>query len=160
MSENTVTLASIYKGWDVYQQLLVKTVSPLTQEQLNLRISDDLRNVSALVAHIVGARARWFYHVMGIGGPEIVEAGTLDRRENHTTAELVEGLETTWQTIQESLNNWTVADLDFLYEGEHGGEAYSLSRQWIIWHLIEHDLHHGGELSFSLGMHGVAGIDL
>src|SRR5947209_8061037 len=104
MAENTITLASIYKGWDIYQQLLVKTVSPLSEEQLNLRISDNLRNVSALTAHIVGARARWFYHVMGIGGPEIATVATLDRRESHTTAELVQGLETTWQTIQESLN--------------------------------------------------------
>jgi hypothetical protein len=28
------------------------------------------------------------------------------------------------------------------------GWGYELSRQWVIWHVIEHDLHHGGELSF------------
>jgi hypothetical protein len=30
----------------------------------------------------------------------------------------------------------------------------------VIWHLIEHDLHHGGELSFSLGMHNLAAPDI
>jgi hypothetical protein len=30
----------------------------------------------------------------------------------------------------------------------------------IIWHVIEHDRHHGGELSFSLGMHGLAALDI
>jgi uncharacterized damage-inducible protein DinB len=40
------------------------------------------------------------------------------------------------------------------------GERPSRSRQWIVWHLVEHDVHHGGEISFSLGMHGVAGLDL
>lgn len=39
------------------------------------------------------------------------------------------------------------------------GERPSRSRQWIIWHLVEHD-YHGGEISFSLGMHGVPGLDL
>jgi uncharacterized damage-inducible protein DinB len=34
------------------------------------------------------------------------------------------------------------------------------SRQWIIWHVLEHDIHHGGELSFLLGMYGVPAIDL
>jgi hypothetical protein len=27
-------------------------------------------------------------------------------------------------------------------------------------HLLEHHLHHGGELSFALGMHGVPAINL
>ena len=40
------------------------------------------------------------------------------------------------------------------------GNRPSRTRQWIIWHLVEHDVHHGGEISFSLGMHGVAGLDL
>jgi len=35
-----------------------------------------------------------------------------------------------------------------------------VSRQCIFWHVIEHDLHHGGELSFSLGMHGSAAVDI
>ena len=26
------------------------------------------------------------------------------------------------------------------------------TRQWVIWHLIEHDVHHGGEISLTLGM--------
>ena len=30
----------------------------------------------------------------------------------------------------------------------------------IIWHVLEYDLHHGGELSLSLGMHGLAAPDL
>jgi len=35
-----------------------------------------------------------------------------------------------------------------------------VARGWIIWHVIEHDLHHGGELSYSLGAHGLAGLNL
>jgi hypothetical protein len=30
-----------------------------------------------------------------------------------------------------------------------------LSRAFILYHLMEHDLHHGGELSLTLGMHGL-----
>jgi uncharacterized damage-inducible protein DinB len=36
----------------------------------------------------------------------------------------------------------------------------SYTRQWIIWHVLEHDLYHGGELSFALGAQGLPGIDL
>jgi hypothetical protein len=30
----------------------------------------------------------------------------------------------------------------------------------VVWHLIEHDLHHGGEVSLILGMHGLGAPDL
>jgi uncharacterized damage-inducible protein DinB len=36
--------------------------------------------------------------------------------------------------------------------GEDGQEV-DLSRAWVVWHVLEHDLHHGGELSLTLGMH-------
>ena len=29
MTENQTTLAQLYKGWDVYQQLLTKAIAPL-----------------------------------------------------------------------------------------------------------------------------------
>jgi uncharacterized damage-inducible protein DinB len=25
----------------------------------------------------------------------------------------------------------------------------------VVWHVLEHDLHHGGEISLTLGMHGI-----
>ncbi len=36
------------------------------------------------------------------------------------------------------------------------GKNYALTRQWITWHIIAHDLHHGGELTLMLGMQGIA----
>ncbi len=35
------------------------------------------------------------------------------------------------------------------------GQHVDLSRAWVFWHVMEHDLHHGGELSLILGMHGL-----
>ena len=49
---------------------------------------------------------------------------------------------------------------EYIFRGERAGEPYKLSRQWVNWHVIEHDLHHGGELSFSLGAHHLAAPDL
>ncbi len=64
--------------------------------------------------------------------------------------------------IQDALAHWTPADLEqpFQRPGDQSGTPEHRSRQWIIWHLLEHDLHHGGELSLLLGMHGVPALDL
>jgi uncharacterized damage-inducible protein DinB len=77
--------------------------------------------------------------------------------------EIVSGLELSFSVIRSGLQRWTPAELkqEFVRPSPNeAGERPSRSRQWIIWHLVEHDVHHGGEISFSLGMNGVTGLDL
>ena len=94
---------------------------------------------------------------MGEGGQEFAALGAWDRKEMPTrnATELVNALEMTWQVMQEALARWTPAEWEQTYEGKDAGEPVSFTRQWVIWHLIEHDLHHGGEISLTLGMHGL-----
>ncbi len=163
MTEHAFSLAPFYKGWDVYQQHLVHVVAPLSPEQLDLRVAPHLRSVGGIATHIIGARAGWLHYVLGEGGEDLVslnERGNPDQPAWSAT-ELVKGLETTWQVIQDCLQRWTVADLEEIFhDTDDNGEEETFTRQWVIWHLIEHDVHHGGELSFALGMHGVPAIDL
>jgi uncharacterized damage-inducible protein DinB len=77
-----------------------------------------------------------------------------------SAAELIHGLEATWLGMQSAVNRWTPADWQQSYPGETRDDPATLTRQWIIWHLIEHDLHHGGEISLTMGMFGLAAPDL
>jgi uncharacterized damage-inducible protein DinB len=148
-------------GWDAYQDQLVRAIEPLSAEQLELRISPHLRSIGSLARHIIHTRADWLYGLMGEGGPDIAAiAGWGYVGDIPSTAELVRGLKVTFQAWKECLERWTPEDLEYIFRGERGGEPYELSRRWVIWHIIEHDLHHGGELSFSLGAHGLAALDL
>jgi uncharacterized damage-inducible protein DinB len=38
------------------------------------------------------------------------------------------------------------------------GEKFHLG--WILWHVIEHEIHHRGELSLILGLLGREGLDV
>ena len=70
--------------------------------------------------------------------------------------ELLHGLETTWQGMQEAIARWTPVDWQQTYPGDdHDGDPAIITGQWVIWHLIEHDLHHGGEISLTLVMPGL-----
>ena len=162
MTENHASLAHFYEGWDVYQQQITGTIAPLTPEQLALRAAPHLRSIGEIATHMIAVRARWFHSLMGEGGADISPIEAWDRKDMpaRSAAELVHGFETTWLVIQEALARWVPADLEYVFSGTRGGEPYAFSRQWVIWHVIEHDLHHGGELSFSLGMHGLAAIDI
>jgi uncharacterized damage-inducible protein DinB len=161
MRQDTVSSWNFYKGWDVYQGHLVKAIEPLTAEQLELKISPHLRSIGQLARHIVRTRAGWLYRMMGEGGPDIAAIAAWEYEgEVPPTAELVRGLEVTFRAWQECLERWTPEDLEYVFKGERGGEPYELTRQWVIWHVIEHDLHHGGELGFSLGAYNLAAPDL
>ncbi|MEO8972497.1 MAG: DinB family protein [Ktedonobacteraceae bacterium] len=163
MTEHSFPLAPFYKGWDEYQQHLVHAVAPLSPEQLTLRVAPHLRSIGSNAAHIIGARAGWLYYVLKEGDVNLTALSTRDEpgQPARTAAELVSGLETTWQVIQDALQRWTIAELDEVFhDTDDNGEEETFTRQWVIWHLIEHDLHHGGEISFALGMHGLAAIDL
>jgi uncharacterized damage-inducible protein DinB len=91
---------------------------------------------------------------------QYVALGGWDARDapERSAAELVTGLRDSWQVLRAGLARWTPADLTdtFPNDGPSPGEPEVYTRQWIIWHLIERDLHHGGEISQLLGMHHLA----
>ncbi|GHP00395.1 hypothetical protein KSF_104420 [Reticulibacter mediterranei] len=163
MTEQNLSLSSYYRGWNVYQQHLVKMIEPLSVEQLALRAAPHLWSVGMVATHIVATRAGWFHNWMGEGSPEmaVLDAWDDSMEPLRLASELVAGLESSWQMIQSALERWKTADLVQTFDDpRHRPNRPALSRQWIIWHVLEHDMHHGGEISFALGMHGLAAIDL
>ncbi|HZC04752.1 MAG TPA: DinB family protein [Ktedonobacterales bacterium] len=154
------TLMPFYDGWEAFNRLLVRAVAPLTPDRLALRVTPGQRTAAEIVGHIVSARAWWFHHTLGEGSAEVEQFYPWDDDDSPPTlnaAELEIGLETTWRLIATSLSNWTPTDLSATFTTYHGDQR---TRQWVIWHVLEHDMYHGGELSLTLGAHGVAGLDL
>jgi uncharacterized damage-inducible protein DinB len=159
----TNSLHPLYQGWHTYQDLLIKALEPLSLDQLSLRAAPHLRSTGENAAHIVITRAGWLYFVLGLGGDVLGPFGEwgMEPQAFHPPADLIHGLEVTWGVIEDALIRWTPDDLAVLVQDTNeNGEIQTYTRQWVIWHLIEHDLHHGGELSFTLGMHGLPGIEV
>lgn len=156
MTQNS-TLVNFYSNWEKYQRGLVEAIKPLTTEQLGLRAAPNLRSIGKLAFHIADTRVGWFYHTMGEQGDEIAHLVNPPSEDPSPLSanELVRMLETTWQFMKVRLHGWTEADMERMFEDEWEGKKYLLPRAYIIWHLIEHDVHHGGELALTLGMNGL-----
>ncbi len=159
MSDNPL-LAQIYKGWETYQDNLIRAISPLSSEQLALQISPQLRSVMTLAAHIIAARVWWFHFVMQEGPADLASMKMWDDEGEpaRSAGELVKGLEETWALMEKGFTRWTESDMAETFVRPGTDKWYT--RQWIIWHVLEHDLHHGGELSFLLGAHGLLAVDI
>jgi uncharacterized damage-inducible protein DinB len=158
MPDDLLPLATFFRGWDRYQELLTTTIAPLSAEQLELRAAPGQRPAWVIAAHIIAARVVWFRR-MGEGdeGLEPMRAWDDDGQPERSAAELELGLERTWDVIADCLNNWTAKDLEQEFTHPRLG---ALTRQWILWHVLEHDMNHGGELFLTLGVHGLPTPDL
>jgi uncharacterized damage-inducible protein DinB len=174
MTPNNDSLMSVYEGWDGYQRSVAGAVAPLTQAQLAWRPREGMRSVRDVAAHMALGRIDWFLR-MGAPGSEAAAARVPEwEHDPHgnryskasaipaeaTAVELVEWLDATWAMIERTLREWTVQDLKQTYRHVWRGDEYRISRQWTIWRIMAHDLHHGGELAALLGMQGVENFEL
>lgn len=166
MTEQAFPLTMFYKGWDNYQQRLIKIIAPLSPKQLALPAAPHHWSIGRIAQHLVADRVWWFQGWMGEGNPDLAPIAHWDEDEQpvRESAELVAGLETTWQMIQDALTRWTPDDLGHIFSNppflsEEEQRAWGeRTRQWIIWHVLEHEIYHGGELSLALGGYKLEGI--
>lgn len=163
MSDNHMT-TTIYANWKNYQDRLAAAISPLTAEQLTLRAAPQQWSVGKLVEHMIGARVVWFVERLGEDGAAVQSLNDWDRGDEVlplTAAELIAALDLTWQMIADALARWSDADFEQSFtRTRRNGEQLHFDRAWVIWHLLEHDLHHGGEVSLTLGLHGLQAQDM
>jgi uncharacterized damage-inducible protein DinB len=157
MAEDNFTLTTFYTAWKAYQDRLAAALAPLTTEQLALRAAPGLRSIGENAAHIIGCRVGWFTDTLGENASADVTAVRWEEPGGpaRSAAALVQGLDLTWHLMTACLIRWSPADMQQTVPDDWDGEHVQLSRAWIVWHVLEHDLHHGGEVALTLGLHGL-----
>ena len=156
------TLDVIYENWQGYNRRLQNCVAPLTNQQLMLQPAPRMWPLGQIVQHIISVRAGWFSGTLQDDDAAMrayMEWGQRDSPDRGA-AELVRGLGETWAFIQSRVQRWTSAECAQTFPDEWDGQTYQVSRSWVIYHVLEHDLHHGSEVSLILGMHGLTPIDI
>jgi uncharacterized damage-inducible protein DinB len=156
------TLDVIYENWRGYNEKLKKCVTTLTNEQLLLQPAAHMWPLGQIVQHIVSVRAGWFSGTLQ-DGDEVMNGymlwGERDSPER-SALDLVRGLDETWAFIESRLQRWTPADCAETFPDEWDGQTTQVSRSWVIYHVLEHDLHHGSEVSLILGLNGLQPLDI
>jgi uncharacterized damage-inducible protein DinB len=174
MTKPIDSLQRIFDGWNGYHQSIVNAVTPLTPEQLVWRPKDNFNSIGELIRHISLGRLTWLMRIGAPGSAEVakrISEWVQDSDSNsdivetsiaitEQPAELVRWLDLTWQIVENLLASWTVADLFQTYKHRWNGQVYDVSRQWTLWRVMNHDIHHGGELSLMLGLQGIEAFEL
>lgn len=156
------TLDVIYENWRVYNEKLRDAVAPLTNEQLSLQPAAGMWPLGQILQHIISVRAGWFSGTIQEEDEAMNAYMAWGQRDSpaRSAAELARGLDDTWAFIESRLQRWTPEDRARTFPDEWDGQVIEVSRSWVIYHVMEHDLHHGGEVSLILGMNGLRTPDI
>lgn len=155
-------LATFYSMWREYFGHIREAIAPLTAEQAALRAAPGQRTIGELVAHVITGRVYWLGEFIGETDDDSTALHIWDDPGELTTnvPELLNGLDRSWQFVERRLARWTPADMQQTFPHEWRGDHYDLSRSWVVWNALKHDLHHGGEISLTLGIHGLQAPDI
>jgi uncharacterized damage-inducible protein DinB len=171
----TPVLRPFYEGWADHQRLLLAAIADLSREQLALRTAPDEMAIWQMASHLAGSRAYWFHDILGEGDPTVrdmfhvatttvpglpLEDAGWEDDETHPrmAAEIVDAFHQTWGLIEECLGRWSADDLTV--QLPQGSSGRLTTRGWVIWHLMEHEAHHGGAISLVLGTNGLPSLDM
>lgn len=162
MQQTKSTLDVIYENWRTYNEKLRNAIAKLTDDQLNLQPAPHMWPLQQVLQHIISVRAGWFCGTLQDEDAAMTAYMEWGQRESpaRTVAEIVRGLDETWAFIESRATRWTPEDCAATFPDEYDGEVWQVSRSWVIYHVMEHDLHHGGEATNILTIHKLQGVDL
>jgi uncharacterized damage-inducible protein DinB len=162
-----MSVRQFYDRWPQYNRRLAEVVGAMSDDQLAIRPAPDRWPIWATVGHTAAARVYWLCAVLGEPGANLtpfdpsVEKGWEDDLDHPRNAgELATALDTTWAVVEGCLDRWTPAILDEEVERFYGDTRQLHSRASILQRLMTHEAYHCGELSQTLGIHGLPQIDL
>jgi len=153
MMRAAVAEARAFDSWSDTQEALKRAIAPLTDAQLQRRLLPGRRTPGEIAEHIVFGRALHLQRTLGDAAAPLTPLLRWDDPADppRTAAEIVAGLELTWDVIRERLL------------GGAAGDALPADEAEIvqtIWGLLDHDLPHAGQLSLLLVASGLPGVDL
>ena len=161
------TIRPFYDMWPQYNRRLRDVIAQMTPEQLAIRPAPERWPIWATVGHTAMMRVYWLCDVVGESGADTTpfgagaELGWEDDLDHPRTAdELLEALDSTWQLIDRCLDGWTPRMLAHEIQRSYDGQLQIHTRGSIVQRMFTHEAYHSGELSQTLGIHGLPQIDL
>ena len=133
----------------------LSTIDKFDDEELSFVPFESSMPAGQIMLHIGDAEEGWFRYVVN---RELKEWPDFDLEAYPTTESIKAQLTVIHARTEKFLETLDLNDLERTIDMPKSD--YRLSLGWIIWHVLEHEIHHRGELSLILGMLGREGLDV
>jgi uncharacterized damage-inducible protein DinB len=147
--------SDLFKHWEQVHEATLETVAGFSDAELDYEPFAGMMSIGDIARHIADAEEGWFRFVV----THELDAWPEDYDASHypTVAAIQVLLRAVHARTRAFLETLDEEALVRRIEMPWGGEA---SLDWIIWHVLEHEIHHRGELSLILGLLGRQGLDV
>jgi uncharacterized damage-inducible protein DinB len=149
-----MSIAKLSYYWKRVREDLLATIDKFDDQDLSFVPYEGAWSVGELMLHIAHEEEIEILH--GIMR-ELKDWPSEHRREDYATVEAIKSLLTQVHIRTEAyLSSIEDRDMDLEMEAPWGK---TFRQGDMIWHTLEHEIHHRGELSLILGMIGREGLD-
>ena len=147
-------LSEIFSHWNHVHTDTLSVLDKFTEDELSYVAYSGGMTVGRIVLHIADDKDGWLHRIFTQERADWPENYTL---ENYASKGEIAALLTAVHTrIFDRLQDLTEADLDIQVDSPWG----NFSLRFILWHILEHEVHHRGELSLILGLLGREGLEM
>ncbi len=140
-------LADFFSNYFTIRLEMLEAVKGLTQEQLAWKTASHPNSIGGLLAHIAECEYYWIdVAALGKDGQ-----GDFERFEKaQTKADILTVLEEGSATVSDYLHQEDMDDWDEVFYDVEGGEK--VSKRWLVWHVVEHQARHRGQIFMLMRM--------
>jgi len=144
----------LLKHWRTVRRGLFLALDQVGDEQLAFVPREGMWSLGTVARHIANTEEGWFRYVatreMDEWPPFVEEEPATVESIKSLLAEAHDRTEAYFGTLDE-------ADLDGAISAPWGE---TLTLRWILWHVLEHEIHHRGEIFLMLGLMGMEAPDV
>jgi uncharacterized damage-inducible protein DinB len=127
--------------WARFNNDLIKLVDYVPPDKINWSPKSELWNFRGILLHIAATRDGWLD-----GATQSAEPHDDVWRTVRTPDQIKDAYRRTWERVQKFASD--PAALDRTYDDEEG----PVSGHWIMFHLLEHDIHHRADIFHYLAL--------
>jgi uncharacterized damage-inducible protein DinB len=144
----------VFGNWQAIRLALYQALDVLTEDQLNFVPHAGLWSLGETARHIAEVETGWFgwfvWHEID-AWPEYSAA------QYPTLTSVKQLLDDVHNRTLAYLDGKTEADLDQVVVLPRGKTT---TVGWVVWHVLEHEIHHRGEIFLMLGLQGMEAPDV
>ena len=145
-------LSQLFSHWDQIHKVTLAVIDQFSLEELTFIPFPGGWSVGQIILHIADAEDGWFRTIVQKKYDSWPTGHTL--ADCPTKEDIKTLLVNVHNRTMEYLSALYLQDLDKVFESDWG----RFSLRFIIWHVLEHEIHHRGELSLILGILGKGGL--
>ncbi|HLU82344.1 MAG TPA: DinB family protein [Trueperaceae bacterium] len=165
---NGQTIRAAYSQWPRYNRVLTEVVGVLTPAQLAIRPSPERWPLWATLGHLACQRVFWLGDFAGVPGTADTPftnaaydcPGDDDLDNGLGPEDLVNALTSTFRMVDTCLDTWTIESLSEEITRPDFGPDWVHTRGAVIQRVYSHDMWHAGQVSQTLGINGLSGLDV